>query len=134
VRSGAGDIAAAAFGPKALQGVRRAMVEKGWNRNTVNSSVRIVVRMFKQAVADELYTAEQITALRCVKPLRAGELATPKSERVKSVPEASVTATVPHLGSTLAAMARLRELTGMRPGELCAMRGTDYRPRKKGAD
>ena len=60
------------FGPKLLKQVRERMVAAGDCRNTVNSNVGRIRRIFKWAVADELPPATVLTALQAVQGLQAG--------------------------------------------------------------
>jgi integrase len=114
-----------AFGPLALKTVRQAMVSDGWCRTYVNSQVGRVRRMFKWAVEQEMVSAETWHALQAVSGLRSGKTDARESEPVKPVADAHVTAVLPHVSPQVAAMIRLQLLTGMRPGEVCQMRGQD---------
>lgn len=125
-----GTLPAADFGPAQLRAVRAAMVGKGWARNTVNGHVRRVVRMFGWAVGRSMIPASVVLPLREVETLKRGREA-PDRPRVKDVPARDITRTFRHLSPIrerrvkLVAMVRLQRLTGMRPGELCAMRPAD---------
>jgi integrase len=50
---------------------------------------------------------------------------------IRPVAEHVVEATLPHVRPQVAAMVRLQLLTGMRPGEVVAMRGCDLEMREK---
>ena len=63
---------AADFGPLLLEAVRKAMVEAGLARTTVNAQVGRVRRMFRWAVVRQLVRPEVLMALEAVAPLRQG--------------------------------------------------------------
>ena len=116
-----GHTPAAAFGPRALALVREGMVGEGWCRRLVNQRVARIVRAFKWATAQELVPVTAYTALRTLAGLQKGRTKAPESERVLPVDPAHVAATLPRLGAHLRCMAELQLLTGMRPGEACAL-------------
>ena len=113
------------FGPLALKTVREAMIESGLCRNEVNRRTRIVVRAFKWAVENELVPPSVHHGLRAVSGLRRGRSEARESEPVKPVPDAFVDAVRPHVSRQVWAMIEVQRLTGMRPGEVCAMRTSD---------
>ncbi|MFG0316312.1 MAG: tyrosine-type recombinase/integrase, partial [Planctomycetota bacterium JB042] len=120
-----GRTAARDFGPRALKQVREAMVAAGLARPTVNGYVARIRRAFKWAVGEELVPADAWHALKAVDGLRAGRTPAREPERVLPVPEAEVAAVLPHLPPPVQAMVRLQLLTGMRPGEVVAIRPRD---------
>ena len=120
-----GETPAAEFGPQALKTVRQSMVAAGRCRNHVNRQVGRVKQVFKWATAEELVPAAVNAALQTVAGLKAGRSEAPESDPVKPVPEADVAAVRPHLPPVVRAMVDVQLLTGMRPGEVCAMRGRD---------
>jgi integrase len=116
------------FGPLALRALRDAMVRRGWARTTVNARIDRVRRIFRWAASVELVPASVPQALATVEGLRRGRSEAPEPKGVHAVPAEVVEATLPHLPRPVAAMARLQLLTGMRPGEVMAMRGCDLVP------
>lgn len=60
------------FGPLALKAVRAKMVESGLARNTVNSNIGRIRRMFRFAVANEMVSVDVLQRLEAVSPLLAG--------------------------------------------------------------
>ena len=116
-----GGTLAAAFDAKALQTVRSRMIELGWCRNEINARVRCIRACFDWAVSEGMFDASVAYSLRAVKGLRAGRSAARESEPVRPVSESIVEETLKHVTPTIAAMVRLQLLTGMRPGEVCAM-------------
>ncbi|MHB1035365.1 MAG: tyrosine-type recombinase/integrase [Pirellulales bacterium] len=116
---------AASFGPLALKAVRQSMVDAGWARGHVNHQITRVRRVFRWGVENQLVEPSVLQGLQAVAPLKAGRCQAPESKPVRPVPEAWVNATVPFLTPTVAGMVRVQLLAGMRPGEVCLMRGAD---------
>jgi integrase len=112
------------FGPVALKAVRHKMVDADLSRGVVNQRVGRIVRAFKWAAAEEMVPVTAYQALATVSGLRRGRAPVRETEPVKPVPEAFVEATLLHLPDRVRAMVQLRQ-TGMRPGEVCLMRGID---------
>ncbi len=113
------------FGPQALVKTREAMIRSGMHRRSINLHVGRIRRMFKWAVEREMVPETVWRALTAVSGLKAGRSKARESEDVKPVSDATLQATLPHLSPVVADMVRLQLLTGMRPGELCAMRPGD---------
>jgi integrase len=116
---------AARFGPLALRAVREQMIEAGLCRNVINARIRRIVRVFKWAASMELVAPSVHHGLATVVGLKRGRSAARETEPVKPVPEAFVRAVLPHVMPPVAAMIELQLFTGMRPGEVCVMRGCD---------
>ena len=77
------------FGPRALIEMREAILAirrgkkgKRLTRSTVNRYIRIVVRMFRWAVANERVPRDIPEALSCVEPLRVGEFGVPEGKTI----------------------------------------------------
>jgi integrase len=117
--------AVATFSPLKLKAVREAMVKRGLCRSTVNKHIGTIKRIFKWGTENELVPATVFHALQAVSGLRRGRSAAKESVPVKPVPEAYVEAALVHVSAQVAAMVRLQQLTGMRPGEVTIMRGCD---------
>lgn len=113
------------FGPLALKAVRQAMVEADLCRRVVNGRVNRIRRMFKWGVENQLVPATILQALQAVAPLKAGRGQARESVPVRPVPEPWIDAVVAASPPQLAAMIRLQQWTGMRPGELVQMRAAD---------
>ncbi len=92
------------FGPLALKAVRGQLIESGLCRTEVNKRIGRIVRAFKWAVGEEILPASVYHALRAV----------PGLQRVR-----------PHVARQVWAMIELQRLTGMRPGEVTALRTAD---------
>jgi integrase len=113
------------FRPLALKALRDRMIARGWCRGYVNAQVKRVRRMFRWGVENELVPSHLSHGLAAVAPLRCGKTEARESEAVKPVPEAHVDATLNHVAPQVKAMIKIQLLTGMRPGEVCKMRGCD---------
>ncbi len=113
------------FGPNALRAVRQAHVAAGHCRRHVGQLVGVVRRMFRWAVANELLEVETLLALQQLEPLRKKDVPRADPPPVRPVEDELVEATLPHLPPVVADMVRLQRLTGMRPGEVCALRPGD---------
>lgn len=120
-----GHTLARSFGPLALKAVRQVMIATGLCRSEVNKRVRHVLRAFKWAVGEEIVPPSIHHGLRAVSGLRRGRSDVRESEPVRPVPEAFVDAIRPHVARQVWAMVELQRLTGMRPGEVCILRGCD---------
>ncbi len=120
-----GDLPAIEFGPLALEAVRDRMIADGLARKTINSRVRRIVAAFKWAAAKEMIPSTTHHSLTMVSGLRMGRTKAAEPKPVKPVNDATVDATLPHLPAVVADMVQLQRLTGMRPGEVCAMRPCD---------
>jgi integrase len=122
VRELYGHTPAAEFGPKALAAVRQRMIDADLCRTLVNRRIDRVKRVFKWASAEELVPVTVYQSLRTLAGLRRGRSEVRESDPVLPVDNATVDATLPYLNAHLLAMVELQRLTGMRPGEVCALR------------
>jgi integrase len=120
-----GRLAVPEFSPRKLKAVRERMIEANLCRGVINQRVGRIVRVFKWGVGEELVPETVHRALAAVPGLQKGRSKARESEPVKPVPAAWVEATLPHVLPPVRAMARLQQLTGARPGEICALRGCD---------
>lgn len=119
-----------AFGPKKLRAVRELMIERRLARTTINSRTRRLRQVFKWAVGEELVAPSVLEALRAVEPLRAGRTRATEPTPVTPVSEAHIRKALRYLTPPVAAMVRVQKFTGMRPGEVVIMRGTDLEMRR----
>lgn len=120
-----GHLRAADFTPLSLQALRQEMIRRNWCRTNINRQVNRIRHVFKWGVANNMVPPSVFHGLQAVSGLKRGRSEARESEPVKPVPEAIVKATLPFLSRHLQAMVNLQLLTGMRPGEVCAMRGCD---------
>ena len=121
----AGRTRARDFGPKLLKEVRQRMTDARLARSTINSNVGRLRRMFRWALAEELVPATIITALEAVQGLQAGRCNAKEPAPVSPVSIAAVIAIEPYVSRPIWAAVQLQLLTGMRSGEVLAMRGCD---------
>jgi integrase len=113
------------FGPRSLKVVREIFIGEDLCRNEINKRTRRIVRMFKWAVGEELLPASVHQALKAVEGLRKGRGDVRESKPVKPVSDAWVDPIRPFVARQVWAIVELQRLTGMRPGEVCAMRTID---------
>ncbi len=113
------------FGARSLKAVRQKMIDDGLSRGVINARVNRIRRMFKWGVENELVDAGVLHALQAVASLKRGRSSATETNGVAPVPEPHIEATVPFLATPVQAMVRLQLLTGMRSGEVTAMRGQD---------
>ncbi len=125
LRRSYGAIEANAFGPVALKAVRKRMIDDGLARNTVNARVGKIRRMFKWAVAEELVSPTVLLGLQAVSGLRPGRSGVRETAPIRPVTPEQVASVLPYVSAPVRAMIQLQDLTGMRPGEVMAMRSGD---------
>jgi integrase len=113
------------FGPLAIKAVRKRMVEANLSRGVVNQRVGRIKRMFKWGVAEEMVAPSVLHALQAVTGIPRGRGLARDTNPVGPVPDAFIDATLPFLTPPVRAMIQLQRLTGMRPGEVSAMRARD---------
>lgn len=135
------------FGPKHLSEFRAWLAIKGvtyisgrhtesgkptagkLTRKTINQYVQAVVAMFKWAVSEELVPESVFMALKTLpatrrrRPIPGTSVVVRESTPVPPVPADVIDRTCKHLSATVAAMVRLQLITGMRPAEVCGIRG-----------
>ena len=116
---------AAEFGPLQFKAVREKLIGKKLARSFINASMRRIIRMFKWAVSEARISPIIPQALAMVPGLKRGKTEARESDPVKPVDDKLVDATLPHLPSVLADMARVQRLTGCRPAEVCTIRPCD---------
>ena len=140
---------AAAFGPRALRGLQRLLVE-GYRhprygdqvpltRPGVNARVKRIRRLFKLGAAEQVVPGEVWHALGSVEAPKRGRTEAAETEPVLPVAESVVLATLPRLAPSAASIVKLMWSTGCRPGEavLCRLGDIDragpmwyWRPRR----
>lgn len=125
VRDLYGKAAAADFGPIALKAVRAKMIEKGHARKYVNGNVGRIKRVFKWAVENEMVPPSTLHGLQAVAGLRRGRTEAADRDPIRPVADEDVDAVLPFLTPPVRAMVELQRLTGMRSGEVIAMRACD---------
>jgi integrase len=116
---------AADFGPLALKAIRQQMIDDDLARRNINQHVNRLRHIFKWAVENELIASTVLHGLQAVSGLRAGRSKAKETAPIRPVPDAFVDAVLDYLSPQVAAMIQLQRLTGMRSGEVTAMRGAD---------
>jgi integrase len=119
------DTPAAQFGPLALKAVRQKMIEAGWCRNTINSAIGRVRRMFRWAASEEKLPVTAYQALATVQGLQRCRTEAIESKPVQPVSDEVIEATLPKLPQVVADMVRFQRLTGCRPQDVCSIRPCD---------
>ena len=120
-----GETPAKKFGPLAMAALQQKMIELGWCRTFINRQINRVRMCFKWGVSKEMIPSSVYEALRTVTALSAGRSDATESEPVKPVAEEHAEAIFAFPSPQIQAMVALQALTGMRPGEVCIMRGCD---------
>lgn len=110
------------FGPLALKAIRQSMIDDGLARTTINARLGKIRRAFKWAVAEELIPSTVHQGLQAVGGLQAGRSAARERMPVRPVDPELVAAVLPLVTAPVRAMIQAQALTGMRPGEVAAMR------------
>lgn len=113
------------FSAKRLKAIQAALVAEGYSRVGVNERVNGIRRIFKWGTSEDLVPPAVYQALACVPGLRKGRTKARELPPVLPVDDATVEATLPHLGAVVADMVRFQRLTGCRPGEVCSIRPMD---------
>ena len=101
------------------------MVEMRHCRGRINRDIGRIKRLFRWATSKQLVPSTVYPLLATLPGLRAGRSAAKETSPVKPVPEEFVGAALPHMPAQVQAMVELQQATGMRPSEVCAMRGID---------
>lgn len=116
------DVAAKDFDVLMLDAVRMAMIRDDLARTVINSRVGRIRRTFAWGASRKLLPASSWHELRSLAALRIGEHGVRESEKVPPVPQAEVDEILPYLAGPFRAMVALQASTGMRPGEVAALR------------
>lgn len=127
-----GELAVTEFGPLALQRVRDLMIsgydhpdygrQSNLSRKVINQRIDRIKRAFRWGVSQELVSPAVYQGLTSVCGLQAGRSEARETEAVEPVSREAVEKTLALLHPVLCAMVRVQLLTGMRPGEVCALR------------
>lgn len=125
LRDHCGYMAAAVVGPNTFRGMRHLMIEQRLARTTINKQMRRAVAIFRWGVAHELVSPLTHQALSTLEPLKRGRTEAPELEPVRPVRHDIIEVTKRHVPQLVARMIELQVLTGMRSGELLAMRPCD---------
>ena len=120
-----GNLPVAEFTPACLVTVREAMVKDGLGLRTINQRVQNVRRAFRWAVTMGHVSAQVWHALAAVEGLKRDETTAKPPRAVEPVTEDVVEKTLPFLPPAFRIAVQVQALTGMRSGELLAMRPAD---------
>lgn len=113
-------------GPRILVALQQHWTPaKDWARTNINHQIGRVKRMLRWACKNELIPPEISYRLQCVDGLRAGKCDARESDPVRPVDPQHVDAVLPFLSPTVAAMVQVQRFCGMRPSEVCGIRGAD---------
>jgi integrase len=121
----AGETEGRLFGPRMLVAFQNHLVGKKHARPYVNKQVARVKRFFRWCSEQERLPGEHWHKLNCVRGLEAGRTVAPEPEAIEPVPRPIVELTLPFLQPMIAAMVQVQMLCGMRPQDVCNMRGID---------
>lgn len=116
---------AAEFGPVALEACRQSYVKEGYARDYCNTLAAAVRTVWRWAASREMVPAAVAEALVLALPLRRGRTEAPERPRIRPADPAAVEQTLPQLPPITADLIRVIQLTGARPGEICAIRPAD---------
>ena len=120
-----GDRAVAELRHVDMLAVRDAFIRRGWSRPYINGSLWILRAVWSWALDEGLISAAVKAELTQVKGLKAHRSPAPEPPPVRAISDETLAATIAQLTPATADMVRVHRLTGMRPGELCAMRWED---------
>jgi integrase len=104
---------------------RESLIGQGLTRPTINQRVGVWKRFFAWALENRKCQATTKAEVWAIGSLKRNRTPAPEGRQVGPVRHADVKKTLPHLPGSLRAMVVLQELTGMRPGEVCAIRPAD---------
>lgn len=120
-----GDLPASAFGPRRLREIQKYLIAKRLSRRVVNRRISRIRRFFRWASSEEHVKADVYHGLTAVEPLQRGQHGVREKATVQPVPIEVVEQTLPWMVPAAAAMVRIQLICGMRPSEVCIMRGCD---------
>jgi len=127
-----GDLPAKDFKPSSLKAVRHRLLEhrrersgNPLTRKSVNDHIVRIRAMFAWGVAEELVPHAVHAAIKLVDMLEPGRTTAPDNPRVRPVPQEHIDAVRPLVSRHVRAIIDVQLASGMRPGEVCAMRGCD---------
>jgi integrase len=104
---------------------RSRLEHSGICRKTANERLLTFRRMMRWALDEDLVSALDVAELTQVQPLKRNRSAAREYAPIMPADDAAIAATLPELPPSTADMVRVHRLTGMRPGELCALRWSD---------
>ena len=120
-----GNLAVSEFTPAHLKTVRQSMLNAHLCRTTVNRRVRQIVFVFRWAVEEQIVKPEIWQALAAVRPIQRGRDNAIDYEPIQPVSESDFLRVVEAVPPRYRPALWVQLLTGMRSGELLAMRPQD---------
>ena len=126
-----GSDSAESFVAPRLIRLREAMIcgceptRRPWGRKYINAQVGRIRRIVRWGVAQGLLPPSVHQSLLAVEHLRPGQTRKPEPGPIKPAPLEHVRAAQARVSRQIAAMIDVQLLTGMRPGEVCAIRAID---------
>lgn len=120
-----GDDLAHEFGPRNLKAIQRWMVREKYARSHINHTIGRIKRFYRWACSEELIPPETYHKLTCVRGLQSGELGAKEPKPIKPACPESLEKVLKYLPPVVGDMAKVQYFCGMRPGEVCIMRGVD---------
>lgn len=113
------------FTPKDFKRVRDAMVKRKLSRSHINRQCARIKLVFRWGVGEGEVNATTWHGLTAVRGLKYGRCEAKESNPVKPANLTDVEAAKRHCSKQVRAMIDIQLLTGMRPGEVVAMRACD---------
>lgn len=119
------------FGVDQFRDYQRHLASRGYARKTIRDHSNRVLQLIRFGAERGLVSGEQWDRLRAAKKIRRGAGMGKASKKKKPVSDSDMRATFPHLHkreevrSMLQSMIELQRLIGLRPREICVMRGCD---------
>jgi integrase len=124
-----GDLPVNEFKPADLRILRQQMVDNDISLTVINQRIGRIRHIFRWGAGDApgegLVKPETVVALQMLRDLRAGRGQARETEPVEAADEESFWAVMPYLSKPLRGLLQLVYWTGMRPGEVCRLRGQD---------
>jgi integrase len=119
------ELPARELGPKKLKQVREDLINLGWTRYSINKSTAVIKRCFTWCASEELIPPHVAMGLKTVAGLRKNRTAAREKDPIGPVADEHIDAVLPIVSELVSDICRLMRLTGMRPGEVLAMKGSE---------
>jgi len=120
-----GNTDADSFTPPMLASMRDELDQHDAKRMTINKWITIIRQAYNWAAEKGHIDPDVALRLTTVKLLQKGRCKSAEYKIVIAVDWSVIESTIHHCSNTVAAMIKTQWHTGMRPGEVCVMRGSD---------
>lgn len=120
-----GALAVADFGPVHLKAVRKSLIDRGQVRRTANKRAAQIVACFAWGVEEGLIDAAVWQRIKAVKPIPKGREGALDNPKKKPITATQWELTLEHVSPAVRVALQVQRLTGMRSGELLAMKPQD---------